>query len=209
MRANERLTRVKCAGIVDADDFITEDIEYLNGLGIFPLQVSEVENLVLLPEVSRAIAQLEGFRGAELEQKLSDLKAAVFGTLQSQAAVDDVVARYCRRRIDRTLKKIDLSRPKSVADLIDEYHTQTANLDIAGIAADATRKIQVALTNGDLPSLLTIYDNKGLLALAAQHLKQARLAPFEAWLTRILRVEAIAPSLTAALRAALPTVQAI
>ncbi|WP_175729654.1 AAA family ATPase [Burkholderia ambifaria] len=208
MRANAQLTRVTCAGIVDADDYTADEIQYLNGLGVFPLPVSEVENLILLPEISSTIAQLEGFEGAELEQQLSRLRAAIFATLQSSAAVSEVVVRFCRRRIDRTLKKIDLSGPKSVADLIAEYGAQTASLDVEGLAAGATHKIQDALANGDLRSLLTIYDNKGLLALAAQHLKQARLATFEAWLTRMLRDEARAPDLAAALKAVLPTVQA-
>ncbi|MDM9653921.1 AAA family ATPase [Pseudomonas wenzhouensis] len=209
MRANAQLTRVSCAGIVDADDYTANEIQYFNGLGVFPLPVSEVENLFLLPEVSRAIAQIQGFDAAELEQQLSNLKLAIFGTLQSQRAIDDVVVRYCRRRIDRTLKKIDLSGPKSITDLIAEYGTQTASVDVASLAANATHKIQDALANDDLPSLLTIYDNKGLLALAAQHLKQSRLTAFEAWLTRMLRDEARAPGLTAALKAILPAVQAI
>ncbi len=208
MRANAQLTRVTCAGVVDADDYTAEEIQYLNGLGVFPLPVSEMENLILLPEVSRAIAQLEGFGGTELEQQLSNLKTAIFGTLQSQAAIDDVVVRYCRRRIDRTLRKIDLSGPKSIAGLVEEYGTQTANLDVTSLAADATRKIQEALANEDLSSLLTIYDNKGLLALAAQHLKQTRMATFEAWLTRMLRDEEKAPNLVIVLKAVLPTVQA-
>ena len=114
--------------------------------------------------------------------------------------------RFCRRRIDRTLKRINLSGPKSVGELIAEYSAQTASLDVAGLAAGATQKIQDALACGVLRSLLTIYDNKGLLALAAQHLKQARL--LEAWLTRILRDEARAPELAAALKAVLPAVQA-
>lgn len=207
MRANAQLTRVTCAGIVDADDYEADEIQYLNGLGVFPLQVSEVENLLLLPEVSRAIAELEGFGGAELEQQLSSLKSAIFDTLQSQAAIDEVVVRYCRRRIDRTLKKIDLSGPKSIVDLVEEYGTQTASLDVGDLAAGAARKIQDALANEDLPSLLTIYDNKGLLALAAQHLKRTRLAAFEAWLTRMLRDEARAPGLAEALKAVLPMMQ--
>ena len=68
---------------------------YLNGLGVFPLPVPEVENLILLPEVRSAIAQLEGFGGAELDQQLTKLKAAIFATLQSQAAIADVVVRFC------------------------------------------------------------------------------------------------------------------
>lgn len=208
MRANAQLTRVKCAGIVDADDYSADDVQYLNGLNVYPLQVSELENLILLPEVSRAIAQLEGFSGLELEQSLSKLKVAIFDTLKSQTAIDDVVVRYCRRRIDRTLKKIDLSGPKSIANLIQDYQTQTDSLDVAGLAAGATYKIEEALAKEDLPNLLTIYDNKGLLALAAQHLKRTRLADFEAWLTRVLRDKTLAPALSAALEVVLPKIQA-
>jgi hypothetical protein len=207
MRANPKLTRITCAGIVDADDYTTDEIHYLNGLGVFPLPVSEVENLILLPEISKAIAQLEGFSGAELEQQLTKLRTAVFDTLRSQQAVEDVIVRYCRRRIDRTLKKIDLSSSKNITDLVTEYGTQTSNLDVAGLAAGAVSKIQDALKNEDLHSLLTIYDNKGLIALAAQHLKQSRKVDFESWLLRMLRDEATAPGLTAALKAVLPTVQ--
>lgn len=208
MRANAQLTRVTCAGIVDADDHTAEDIKYLNGLSVFTLPVSEVENLILLPEVSRAIAQLEGLDGGEIELRLSKLEAAIFATLQSPAAIEDVVVKYCRRRIDRTLKKIDLSGSKSIVNLVSEYSTQTGNLDVAGLAMDATRKIHDSLALKDLPSLLTIYDNKGLLAFAALHLKETRMAPFGAWLTRMLRDESKAPGLAAALKSVLPTVQA-
>jgi len=208
MRANAQLTRVMCAGIVDADDYTTDEIVRLNKYGVFPLPVSEVENIVLLPEVSLAIAQLNGFSRTELEQPLCQLKAAIFGTLTSQAAIDDVVVRYCRRRIDRALKKIDLSGSKTIDALIEEYSAETQNLNVAGIAAGARSKIQNALTDNDLTSLLTIYDNKALFALAAQHLRQTRKDPFEAWLTRMLRDESNAPDLVAALKAVLPSVTA-
>jgi hypothetical protein len=45
----------------------------------------------------------------------------MFATLQSPTAAAEVVVRFCRRRIDRTLKKINLSGPKSVGELIAEY----------------------------------------------------------------------------------------
>lgn len=209
MRANSQLTRVTCAGLVDADAYTADEIQALANFGVFTLPVSEVENLVLLPEVSRAIAQLEGYDEAEVEQRLSNLKAAILGTLQSQENVEDVVVRYCRRRIDRTLKRLDLSAPKSVASLVTEYTTQTAQLDVANIAAEATSRIRDASANGDLSDLLTMYDNKGLLALAASHLKQTRVVAFEAWLTRMLRDQVRAPNLAAALKSVLPQVHVI
>ena len=116
--------------------------------------------------------------------------------------------RYCRRRIDRALKKIDLSGSKTIDALIEEYSAETQNLNVAGIAAGARSKIQNALTDNDLTSLLTIYDNKALFALAAQHLRQTRKDPFEAWLTRMLRDESNAPDLVAALKTVLPSVTA-
>ncbi|WP_216642236.1 AAA family ATPase [Pseudomonas putida] len=208
MRANAQLTRVTCAGIVDADDYTVDDTQYLNSLGVYPLPVSEIENLILLPEVSRAIAQTEGYTGTELDQQLSKLKDAILNSLDTQAAIEGVVARYCRRRIDRALKKVDLSGSMTIAEIISEYETQTSALDIEAIAALATTKIQTSLSSGDLHTLLTIYDNKGLLAFAAQHLKQTRLTSFEAWLARVLRDETSARDLRTTLIEFLPVVRA-
>lgn len=208
MRANAQLTRVTCAGIVDADGYTEEDIQHLNRLEVFPLPVSEVENLILLPEVSRAIAQLEGYCGTELEQQLDKLKAAIFNTLESQEIFDGVVIRHCLRSIDRTLKKIDLSSSQTVKELATQYSTETAGLDINRLALEVTRRLREALGNADLKSLLTIYDNKGLIALAAQYLKNSKKTAFEAWLTRMLRDDVKAPSLATALKAVLPTVKA-
>ncbi len=50
------LHHVGCAGIVDADARSTEEVSYLESKGIYCLPVSEVENLILLPEVFLAIA---------------------------------------------------------------------------------------------------------------------------------------------------------
>ena len=46
------------------------------------LPVAEIENIILLPPVSRAIAELESYKGAELEDVLTTLKDAIFSTLR-------------------------------------------------------------------------------------------------------------------------------
>ena len=103
LRQNRALTRVTCAGIVDADDYQPDDIAILGQYSVSVLPVSEIENLVLLPAVSRAIIESEGYVGTEVEDKLAGIKDAVFQGLNSPAAVEAVVVRYCRRRIDRLL----------------------------------------------------------------------------------------------------------
>jgi hypothetical protein len=205
MRRNRELTRVTCSGIVDADDYAAEDVTYLNSLGVAVLPVSEIENVILLPSVSRAVAESEGYAGAQLEARLDALKAAIFATLSPAGAIDAVVARYCRRRIDRLLKRIDLSGANNTAEITAEYNRQTAALDIAGVAQAAITCIQNAVRDNDLAKLLGVYDNKGLMALAATQLKRTRLPDFEGWLTRVLRNNK-APALVAAIRGTLPAV---
>jgi ABC-type dipeptide/oligopeptide/nickel transport system ATPase component len=206
MRRNEVLTRVTCSGVVDADDYQAEEIAHLDRLGVAVLPVSEIENIILLPPVSRAIAMSDGYEGADLENRLSALKVAIFETLDSAALIDQVVMRYCRRRIDRLLKKIDLSEASTVDEITDLYVQATTALNVEDIAREAAERIQRAIQDQDLPSLLANYDNKGLMALAARHLKNQKLADFKSWLIRVLRNNKV-PALDAAIRDSLPLIQ--
>ena len=208
MRRNEKLTRINCSGIVDADAYNGEDIQNLSNLGIVTLPVSEIENIILLPTVSRAIAESEAYEGHELEKRLEDLAQAIFRTLQVDGAIDAVVTRYCRRRIDRLLKKIDLSDASTVNSLVNKYSIETESLNITEIAESATQSIQFAIENRDLSKLLIYYDNKGLMSLAATHLKKCRLSDFENWLVRILRNNKF-PLITEAIRENLPNIEAM
>lgn len=205
MRRNQALTRVMCAGVVDADDYAADDIFYLERVGIKALPVAEIENIFLLPSVSKVIAEIEGYSGSELVTRLSNLKEAIFNGLNSSRAIEDVVVRYCRRRIDRTLKKIDLSAADTVDAIATEYSLKTAVLDIRSIAAGARTRIESAIRANDLPALLAIYDNKGMIALAATYLKSSRKDQFEAWLVRALRSNK-QPALVAAIRSYLPAI---
>jgi uncharacterized protein with PIN domain len=144
---------------VDADDRGADDIAYLGRHGIAVLPVSEIENIILLPNLSYAIAEHEGYEGADLDSRLNDLKMAIFATLDSVEVVDAVVTRHCKRRIDQILKKIDLSAAATVAEITAEYGRQTATLNIAAISEIATARIHEAFRDANLPLLLANYDN--------------------------------------------------
>lgn len=187
MRRNASLTRITCSGIVDSDDYSQEEKDYLLSLGIATLPVSEIENILLLPNVCRVIAENEGHAGSELDERLAGLAEAIFESLSSERAVENVVVRYCRRRIDRLLKNVDLSDSETVLALSEKYNQQTESLNIESIAQESTARINQAIENKDLELLLSIYDNKGMMALAAAHLKGCRRKDFENWLVRVLR----------------------
>ncbi|WP_245464101.1 AAA family ATPase [Rhizobium sp. NXC24] len=117
MRHNASLTRITCSGVVDADDYSEEDKATLSELGVATLPVSEIENLFLLPSVATAILEEEKFEGAELQSRLDALKQDVLAEVNKPGSIDNVVLRYCRRRIDRTLKKIDLTEASTAESL--------------------------------------------------------------------------------------------
>jgi ABC-type lipoprotein export system ATPase subunit len=205
MRRNADLTRITCSGIVDADHYEPEEIERLTSLGVAVLPVAEIENLILLPAISRAIAEAEGYSGAELEACLDALKAEVFSLVEATGAVEAVAARYCRRRIDRLMKTIDLSAAKTVVDIDAECTARLKALDVLALGEVAKKRIEDAKKSKDLVQLLAQYDNKGLLALAGRHLRRTKLVDFEGWLTRVLRNDK-APKLVAAVKSSLPAI---
>ncbi|TAU29143.1 ABC transporter ATP-binding protein [Rhizobium ruizarguesonis] len=205
MRANAKLTRVTCSGIVDSDDYSEGEITYLSTLGVAVLPVSEIENLLLLPDVGAKIAEHEGYAGDALDARLQELRVAVMASVTT-ALAESAAARYCRRRIDRTLKKIDLSAAKSIAEIAADYAAKTGALDVTAIGAEALARISTAVSSQDIVALAQCYDNKGLMALVARHLKNTNLSEFEMWLTRALRNN-IVPALTQALRQVLPQIQ--
>ena len=205
MRNNATLTRVTCHGIIDRDHRSPDEIKYLRNRGVEVLPVAEIENIILLPEVSTAIAAYEGYRGRKLSARLCCLSKAVFKLLESGDEKRAAVVRYTTRRIDYLLKRVDLSKAKNVQDLKQHYNSGTKTLDISAIAAEATEKIQAAIDNNDLAALLEYYDNKGLLNEAAKHLKKNKVKDFEEWLGRVLDNGSV-PKLNSALRKCLPNI---
>jgi energy-coupling factor transporter ATP-binding protein EcfA2 len=203
-RKNAQLTRLACAGIVDADDYQTEDKRILQDLGIYTLCVSEIENLLLLPNVSRCIAATEAYSSQEIEEKLSSLAEAIYEMASRADEIEKAVVRYCKRRIDRALKKIDLSPANTIDNLQDRFKAETTTLNIQTLAESATERIEKALAAKNLPLLLANFDHKGFPALAAQHLKNTLPKNFMNWLLRVLRSGAN-PDLNLALRQVLPT----
>lgn len=205
MRNNPALTRVTCHGIVDRDHRSPDEVQHLCGLGVEVLPVAEIENIVLLPEVSRAIAAHEGREGADLDACLCRLRKAVFDLAESCGEKAAAVVRHTTRRINNFLRRVDLRDAESVQDLEQRCKLETESLDVGALASEAAEQIQSAIDNCDLGALLAHYDNKGLFALSAKHLKNTTVKPFKEWLERVLGNGSV-PQLNEAIREALPKI---
>lgn len=187
MRRNASLSRLKCCGIVDADYYEQDDRDYLSRLGIAILPVAEIENVVLLPEVARAILRVEGYRGEESEDMLERLIDAVLERVESPEEMERLGVRYCKRRVDRELKSSDYREAVTVGQLEERIKSRIEQLNVRAMADGVTRKLRTAIDARNLEEVLVYCDDKALLALAASHLKKCRKVEFVEWLTRILR----------------------
>lgn len=192
MRRNSQLTRISCSGIVDADDYSSEDSEYLAQLGIAILPLSEIENVFVHPSVAEAILRGEGFSGPQLQEKLQGFRDAVIASI-SEEDVEKAVLRYCRRRVDRALKKVDLRSAQTASQLKELLHQEVTTLNIEELDVYARKTINEAIESRDVSKLLSLYDNKGLLAIASTHLKGTRRSEFEHWLIRLFNSQKASP----------------
>jgi hypothetical protein len=80
--------------------------------------------------------------------------------------LDFVAARYTTRQLDRRLKRLEIDA-KDLASLQASYHMQLTTIDPTAVFHEFKAKLGKAIGAADLPEVLKLYDNKGLLALAA------------------------------------------
>ncbi len=145
--------------------------------------------------------------GLTYKKKLDDVSNGIFGLLDSDEKIDKVVVRHCQRRIDRMLKQLDFSGSTSSEELIRDYNTRTANLDIPGIVETRTREIKAAIEQKDLAALLRYYDNKrGITATLASVLKGTRRENFESWVIRVLAANS-SSGIANAVKSVLPVIE--
>jgi hypothetical protein len=149
-------------GMVDGDDHETKDVEYLRERDTYILPVAEVENVLLLPNVFIALAG--ALLCADPAAALARLKSEVM--TDATANADLVSARYTVRQLDRRLKRVEVDA-KDLATLGASYQAEIATIDPAAIFNAFKAKLEHRIQADDLPGVLQLYDNKGLLARAA------------------------------------------
>ncbi|HCI96278.1 MAG TPA: ABC transporter ATP-binding protein [Providencia sp.] len=206
LRANQTLTRVKCAGIVDADGHSNEEVEAFNELGIKVLPVSEIENVFLIPSVSREIAIKENYPEDEIIRKLDTILSDVITLINQGSNFENSIRMYCQRRIDRYLKRVDISASNSIIEMKELYHEKTNSLDVELIYNTHASNLSSAIQERNISKILSIFDNKGMLAKAGLILTGKSKNQFKNWLIRTLTSEPDS-EIVRAVRTALPEIR--
>ena len=123
---------------------------------------------------------VNGFKSTLIEYIKNELK---------EDKLDQFIVKLIQRRIDNYLKNINLSSGKSSNDMKELLVSEISALAKCNIdmwILKIRNKIQGCIEQQDLDELLTIYENKGLLAKSASILKGVRKDEFENWIIRVL-----------------------
>lgn len=207
MRANASLTRVTCAGLVDADSRSDAEVARLTADGISVLPVSEVENLLLIPAVANAILDHDSHSDDEKRARISKLERALYDEATRPEVQSAIVLDYCRRRIDRALQIVSFEGAENEAALASSLMAKIADIDVGVLAAEIRSEIGHAIAAGDLQRLLRHFDRKSTVLAFAASLRGLHKDAFTAWLIRAVKDPKRA-ELRGALRAVLPEIEA-
>ena len=204
MRANKDLTRITCAGMVDADSRDAIDVEHLASMGVYVLPVSEIENLLALPAVASVILDYDLHEEAEKQARLARLKAALFADAARPETQTTIALNHCRRRIDRALKIVSFADEPDEAALQTELTRKVGTIAAASIGAEVRNSIADAIAADDLPALLKVYDRKELVLASLAAMKGVKKDTFVSWVGRAMKA-AKQPELRKAISKELPT----
>ncbi|WP_371739592.1 DUF4435 domain-containing protein [Bartonella sp. HY038] len=172
LQNNSSFTRITCAGIVDNDHRKDKDIEALLKKNIHVLPVNEIENIILLPTVSKAILESElkseNYISPQLEEKLAEIKMGLLKHISCErnikAATDRVLKRFLHSKL-ASIARDKTTKDLSIADSIKE---QINDLNIDEIVESFEYGLIKAIEEENLPLILKMYDDKKMLAVASQ-----------------------------------------
>jgi hypothetical protein len=174
-------------------------VRALKAAGVLVLPVAEVENLLLLPAVFTTLAEA---LQCDPAAKLAALTSAVMETALGE--IEAASARYATRQLDRRLKKVTV-KAKELPSLQAAYAAELATIDPAALYAAFKQRLEAFVAASDLAGVLKIYDNKGLLALAATTLDLKGPKPLLERVSRLLGNDA-GKQLSTALSNVLPKI---
>ena len=145
-------------GIVDRDRRETKEVEYLRNKKILVPQVAEVENLFLLEDVIRAVAE---YCGKKPESVFSYVHAKVMNLFRND--LKQQALQHTRHRVKRTVEyRIDRKFAK-ITELEDHMTDLVNEINPGGIYSSLCAKFYSYLDNSDYESIIRVYNDKTVL----------------------------------------------
>lgn len=166
-------------GLIDADFHDADHLSLLEKKNVFHFTAAEVENLFFDEAFLRAF-EAKMLCGNVVEGLMADIVSGLEKDKEVQ------VSNYLAGRINYYFQTSHLSRAGTLKGVKDNLANYLNDLDIERWYKERMEKIEGFLTSSDYPSIIQIYNNKGLVNLAHKHFN---LADFRERAFRLLAAE--------------------
>ena len=146
-------------GIVDRDRRDQHEVTYLRGKRIMVPEVAEIENILMLEEVIRAVARVHG---RDVRRAFDRVRKAII----SQFAQDlrQQALMHTRHRVKRLVEyRID-GRFTGIAMLEEHISRLNDEIQPRRIYEEFCREFRRYVDEGDYPAVLRVYNQKSMLA---------------------------------------------
>lgn len=155
----KRLHHLECRGIVDRDYRTDENVEYLRGIGISVLEVSEIENLLLHEAILKHVGTKLDFED-ELPKITEEAQKMVLEQLEQDKR--RIAASAATNAVESSFTSFD-AKAKDEQQLEKNWQKLVKSINVGKLYTAELKRVQGILDNGDYENALKVYDNKGLI----------------------------------------------
>jgi hypothetical protein len=157
--ALEHLHNLACCGVVDRDFRGDDEVDWLEGRGVYVLDHSEIENVLLSEGVLRAVAEHLSLMD-DFPELLDRAKVIVFRemTRDREALVSSIAA----TKVERRLKKFD-AKARGKVGLGAALKKLISQIDVDAIYDETAAEVDRVIDECNYAMALRLYNNKGLL----------------------------------------------
>lgn len=144
-------------GIIDRDRRVSTEITNLNKSNVHVLEVAEVENLFILPEIIKIVCESLYFN---YEEKQCEITAKVIDTLKNE--LDVQISKRTSGEITHKLRSFN-DKSNGINRIKESYDDVINNISIESIYADVAGEFAAVMSSSDYRGTLRLYNRKSLL----------------------------------------------
>jgi hypothetical protein len=151
------LHNISVQGIIDRDYLSETEIEACKRNGIYPLEVAEVENLYLLSDIQKIVAEQMALEN--ISDILEEVKNFLFGEFEKEK--DAQITAICEREIQYKLSRFQ-KNGNGIDALKAQYENHIKSIEIEKLYAAVEEKVNKIIAERNLDELLKTYNRKSL-----------------------------------------------
>ncbi|MDE6310917.1 MAG: DUF4435 domain-containing protein [Muribaculaceae bacterium] len=153
--------KLDSTGIVDRDRRDSAEVEYLRGKNIMVPEVAEIENLLLLEDIVRAMAEAGGKDPDHAFHHVRNTIISLF-----RADLSEQAMLHTRHRVKRTMEYRVDARCRDAATLERHLRELTDEINPRGLFQKFHNEFDGYIRNADYPAILRVYNQKSMLVSA-------------------------------------------